>query len=116
MAARWCSKTIGLVCGSDSNSRSSPREHGSADLLVSCPPLSIPDTPRGLHHHLAELLRPETGTAQHTRHHLVREQVFEARFIAAALKALVHDSPPYPSYCTQRQRKACRLCVRGSKI
>jgi hypothetical protein len=48
-----------------------------------------PDAPiieptRGFDHHGAETLAVEAGAAQYRRHHLVGEQIFEARFIAAA--------------------------------
>jgi hypothetical protein len=51
----------------------------------------ILDAPSGFYHHLAELLRLETGTTQHRLHHLVREQIFEAWLIAAAFDAPIHD-------------------------
>jgi len=54
-------------------------------------PRSILDPARSFHHHIAKFLRLETGTAQHGRHHLVREQIFEARLIAAAIPASSHD-------------------------
>src|ERR1700732_791846 len=49
------------------------------------------DPPRGLHHHVANPLRIDPGAAQHRRHYLVGEQIFEARLIAAAVIASGHD-------------------------
>ena len=47
--------------------------------------------PRGLRDHVAEALRIKAGAAQYRRHDVIGEQFIEARFIAAAIKASVHD-------------------------
>src|SRR5436853_1490178 len=47
--------------------------------------------PRGLRHHVAEALRIQAGAAQYRRHDVVGQQFVEARLIAAAIKASVHD-------------------------
>src|SRR5216683_628520 len=44
----------------------------------------------GFDHHLAKPLRIEPGTPQYRCHHLVVEQIFEARLIAAAFGASSH--------------------------
>src|SRR5258705_7257167 len=54
-------------------------------------PVQILDVHSSFDHHGAELLGLETGTAQHRLHHLVGEQIFEARLIAAAFDAPIHD-------------------------
>jgi hypothetical protein len=53
-------------------------------------PLPILDASGGFKHHIAELLDLETGAAQHGLHYLVREQIFEARLIAAAFDEPIH--------------------------
>jgi hypothetical protein len=48
----------------------------------------MPKAAGGLHHHCPKPLGIEPGTLQHGFHHLIGEQIVEARLIAAAT---VHD-------------------------
>jgi hypothetical protein len=51
----------------------------------------IVNTARRFDHHFAKSVRIEPCAAQHRGHNLVIEQILEARFIAAAFCATVHD-------------------------
>jgi hypothetical protein len=61
-------------------------------LVVVAPTFSIFNPPRRLDHHLAEFGGLKTSAAKDGRHHLVREQIFEAWLITAAISVSVHDS------------------------
>src|SRR6266699_2039721 len=65
----------------------------SGDLAVPAAVVAggtVIDPPGGLDHHVAKALAVEPGAAQERFHDLVIEQIFEARLVAAALRAFSH--------------------------
>src|SRR5437870_4829125 len=90
-APAWRSPTTGPASRSGSTFPRLRRVPNELPVALVVAGGAMIDPPRRLRHHVAKPLRIEPGAAQHRRHHLVGEQIFQARLIAAAVKASGHD-------------------------